>query len=54
MTPNEEFKAVLGKLRKVYTELRKLAVECRRIGEEVEYTVDDVKKLRNRHQRGLK
>ena len=54
MPPNEEFKAVLGKLRKVYAELRSLAVECRRIGEEVEDTVAHVKKLRNQHNRGPK
>ena len=54
MPPNEEFKQVLGKLRKIYADLRQLATECRRIGEEVEHTVDHVKKLRNQHQRSPK
>ena len=51
MTPNEEFKRVLGKLRKINGELRSLAVECRRVGEAVEDAIDNVKKLRNLHQR---
>ena len=41
----------MGKLRKINGELRGLAVECRRVGEAVEDAIDNVKKLRNLHQR---
>ena len=54
MTPNEEFKKVLCKLRKINSELRNLAVECRRVGEEVEDAIGNVKQLRNLHQRSPK